>query len=103
VILKDVQRKVRAIPGPDAWSQALFRLEAIARASREAGDWELAEYTAQQMKEHDAAYAGTHYALALVAEHKGDAANAREHFAQARKFWGKADADLWEMAELRKK
>ncbi len=102
-ILKEFQRRVRGIPGPDAWTQALFRLEAVARAAREAGDWELAEYTAQQMKDHDAAYAGTHYALALVAEHKGDAVQAREHFAQARKFWGKADPDLTELAELRKK
>lgn len=102
-ILKEFQRRVRAIPGPDAWSQALFHLEAIARMAREAGDWDLAEYTALQMKEHDASYAGTHYALGLVAERKGDTAQAREHFTQARKFWGKADADLWELSELRKK
>ena len=40
------------------------------------GDWELAEYTARQMLEHDAAYAGSHLAQALVAAHQGDAAAA---------------------------
>ena len=40
-MLEEVARKVRAAPGPDAWTQALFTLEAIARAAREVGDWEL--------------------------------------------------------------
>ena len=61
-LLQDVQARLRAIPGPDAWIQALFRLEAIARLARDAGDWGLAEYTADQMIEHDTAYAGSHLA-----------------------------------------
>jgi tetratricopeptide (TPR) repeat protein len=100
-LLKEVQRQIRAIPGPDAWIQALFRLESIARTAQEAGNWELAEYTAKQMLEHDASYAGTHYALALVAEHKGDTATARNEFAAAVKLWGKADADLPELRHAR--
>ena len=76
-LLEDVAKRVRAAPGPDAWSQALFTLEAIARTARPVGDWELAGRIAQQMIEHDPAYAGSHYALALVAEHDEDAATAK--------------------------
>src|SRR6185369_16654803 len=46
VMLRQVVSKLRAAPGPDAWSQALFQLEAIAAAARAAGDWELAESVA---------------------------------------------------------
>lgn len=94
---KTVQRRLRALLGPDAWSQALFRLESIAQVAREAGDWELAEYTAKQMLEHDSAYAGAHFALALVNEHKGDKTAAEKGFAKAREYWRNADADLPEL------
>ncbi len=98
VLLQDVQRRLRATPGPDAWSQALFRLESIARSAREAGDWELAESTAAQMLEHDAAYGGSHLALALALQYRGDAAGAERELAEARRLWREADPDL---AELR--
>jgi len=102
-ILKEVQRKVRAVPGPDAWSQALFKLEFIARVARETGDWELAEFTAQQMQQHDPEYAGTSYALALVAEHKGDGAGAKKSFVKAATLWSKADPDMVEVVKVRGK
>ena len=95
-MLEDVVRKVRARPGPDAWAQALFTIEAIARAARDVGDWELAAWAGRQMVEHDPNYAGSHYALALVAEHKGDAAAARSERALVSKFWKNADPDLSE-------
>lgn len=97
-ILKDVQRAFRSIPGPDAWSQALFRLESIARSAVEAGDWDLAEYTAGQMLDHDAAYGGSHFAMAQVLRHKGDAAAADRELRAARRFWRDADPDLPELA-----
>lgn len=102
-ILKEVMRKIRAEPGPDAWTQSLFKLEAIARTARDAGDWELALYAAQQMMEHDTNYAGAHYAMALVLEHKGDRAAALEAFAEAEKYWRNADSDLPELTDARKK
>jgi tetratricopeptide (TPR) repeat protein len=102
-LLKEVERKVRAEPGPDAWTQALFTLESIARMARESGDWELAEYTANQMAEHDSAYAGTHYALALAAQHKGDGAASAKEFAQAAKYWRDADPDLPELLDSRRR
>ena len=101
--LDEVAKRVRAAPGPDAWAQALFTLEGIARAARAVGDWELAGRMARQMIDHDPAYAGGHYARGLVAEHDGAAAAAKSEFALALQAWAKADADLPELAELRRK
>ena len=92
-ILKNAQTRLRAIPGPDAWMQALFELESIARIARDAGDWELVEYTAKQMLDHDSAYAGGHTTMALVAEHKGEAEDAARHLAEAKKYSGFADSE----------
>jgi tetratricopeptide (TPR) repeat protein len=100
-LLEDVQTRIRAVPGPDAWTDALFRLEAIARAAHETGDFELLEHTALQMKDHDPAYAGTRYALALVAEHKGDREAARREFGAAIGYWQKADPELPELLAAR--
>lgn len=99
--LTAVVRTVRAAPGPDNWSQALFTLEAIGRAAREAEDWELAGTTARAMLDHDPAYAGTHYALGLVARHAGDRKAMAAEFALARKYWRTADADLTELTDLK--
>ena len=89
------------MPGPDAWTEALYRLESIARAAREAGDWDLAAYTAEQMREHDPAYAGTRYALALVAEQRGDTAAAGREFTAAVDLWKDADPDLAVLRDAR--
>ena len=99
-VLKSVVQRLRATPGPDAWSQNLFRLESLARSAREAGDWELAEYIATQMLEHDAAYGGSHLAMALVLDHKGDATGATQARATAKQFWSRADRDLGELKQL---
>ena len=99
--LEQVMQKVRAATGPDAWTQGLFTLEAIARAARDVGDWEFAERGARQMLEHDPAYAGTHYALALAADHRGDREAARSEFELALKYWSRADRDLPELADVR--
>jgi tetratricopeptide (TPR) repeat protein len=96
-LLKEVVGKLRALPGPDAWIQALFRLEAIASIAREVGDWELADYTARQMLEHDPAYGGSHLALALVARQQGDRATADRELAVARSLWKNADPELPEL------
>lgn len=100
-LLKQVAVKLRAAPGPDAWTQALFQLEALATAARAAGDWELAEALARQMLEHDAAYAGSHYALALVADHKNDRAMALAEYKETEKLWRNADAELPELRQAR--
>ena len=69
--------------------------------ARDVGDWDLAEYTAKQMIEHDAAYGGSHLALALVARQRGDLELAQGEAAAARKYWQDADRDLKELAVLR--
>jgi len=102
-LLREVQAQIRAVPGADGWIEALFRLESIARAAREAGNWDLADYTAKQMLDHDASYAGSHYALALVAEHKADIVSARKEFAAALKLWSKADDNLPELRSVKAK
>jgi tetratricopeptide (TPR) repeat protein len=100
-MLEEVARKVRAAPGPDAWTQALFTLESIARAAREAGDWDLAGWAARRMIEHDPNYAGAHYALALAAQHAGDRRTASREAAAAAKLWSTADPDLAELKTIR--
>ena len=100
--LDEVAKRVRSALGPDLWAQALFTLEELARAARAVGDWELSARLARQMVEHDPNYAGGHYALGLVAEHDGDDATARSEFALALKHWAKADANLPELAHMRR-
>jgi len=101
--MESAARKWRALPGPDAWTQSLFRLEALARSARQVGDWPLAARMAQLMLEHDPNYAGTHYALALVAQHDGNVATAAREFELALKAWANADPDLPELGVARKK
>ena len=96
-MLQEAVKKLRLAPGPDAWTQTLFTIEAIAHAAREVGDWEVAAWAARQMLEHDPNYAGTHRALALVAEHNGDAATARAENALAAKYWKNADRGVLEL------
>jgi tetratricopeptide (TPR) repeat protein len=93
-LMQKIENDLVAVPGPDAWSEALFQLEYIARVAREAGDWELAESTAQRMIQHDPSYAGGYFALSLAAEHKGDSLAAKQEFAKGEKLWSKADAPL---------
>jgi tetratricopeptide (TPR) repeat protein len=99
--LQQVAKAVRAAPGPDAWAQALFTLEAIARTARDSGDWPFAAWAAQQMLEHDPNYAGTHYALGLVARHNGNQASARAEFDRVRALWAHADPGLPELQDLK--
>jgi len=62
---------------------------------------ELAAWAARQMMEHDPNYAGAHYAVALAAQHNGDASTARAEAAAAARLWSKADADLAELKIVR--
>ena len=53
---------------------------------------------ARQMLEHDAAYGGSHLALALVADRAGDREAAARARAEAARYWRDADPDLPELA-----
>jgi tetratricopeptide (TPR) repeat protein len=99
-VLKEVVKALRAAIGPDAWSQALFRLETMGRSAMDVGDWELAEFISAQMLDHDAAYAGSHYTSGLVLQHKGDEAGVDREFEMAKRYWRDADRDLAELKEI---
>jgi tetratricopeptide (TPR) repeat protein len=104
-VMERAAQKWRSLPGPDAWTQSLFRLEALARAARSVGDWAFAARLAQMMLEHDPNYAGTHFALALVAQHDGNMPTARREAELAAKGWSAADKDMAELktiGEIRK-
>src|SRR5438132_990328 len=98
----DVATSVLAMPGPDAWMAAVFELESMAQSARNAGDWELASFLAQQMILHNLNYAGGHFAYGLAAEHSGKSSEARQAFATAEKLWVKADRDLPELEQIHK-
>jgi tetratricopeptide (TPR) repeat protein len=100
---REVVGQLRGLAGPDAWSQALFRLERLAQLARSLNDWELAAFVSDALLAHDPAYAGTHYELARVAEQRGDSARARDAFAKAAALWANADPDLPELIESRGK
>ena len=102
-MLRDAAAKLRAQSGPDAWVETLFSLEEVARVARELNDWVLAGEFADQMRVHDAKYAGTDYALALVAEHNGDRPAARALYADAVRRWAGADPDLPELLDARRR
>ena len=100
-VMERAAQKWRTLPGPDAWTQSLFRLEALARAARGAGDWVLAARMAQMMLEHDPNYAGTHFALGLVSHHNsGTSESTLREFALAEKGWANADKGLVELRTM---
>lgn len=102
-IFVKVEQSAMAMPGPDGWIAAIFVLDAIARKAREADDWPLAQYTAQQLIQHDPYYAGGHYAFGLVAEHAGETEGSQQMFAAAEKCWSHADPNLPELLLARKR
>jgi tetratricopeptide (TPR) repeat protein len=102
-LLEQIVPAIRQLAGPDEWTESLFSLEWVFQLARAAEAWDLAEFTANQMAEHDKYYGGTHYALGLVAEHRGDAAGARGEFSKAEHAWSHADADFPPMADIHKK
>jgi tetratricopeptide (TPR) repeat protein len=100
---RDVRRKIRALPGPDAWSQGLFRLESIGRAAVATGAWELATETAADMLAHDPSYGGTHYLAALVADRSGNRAGMMRHLKRAAEAWREADDDFADLKDVQKR
>jgi tetratricopeptide (TPR) repeat protein len=99
----DVAAFLRTAVGPDHWTQALFAIEAMTRTAREVGDWELADRLSRELMAHDAGYAGSHFERGMVAQNAGRAAEAGHAFAAARKLWARADADLPQMAMMKRR
>ncbi len=101
-LLEGVAVTLRGLPGPDAWIQALFRLEALGRLARDGGDWDLADSLARHMLEHDSTYGGTQLAVALVAEHRGNRSAAAVAYGDAAHRWRDADPGLPELTSIRR-
>jgi tetratricopeptide (TPR) repeat protein len=93
-LMDKIETEIVKVPGPDAWSEALFQLEYIASLARELVDWDLAESTATRMIEHDPSYGGAYAAVGLAEQHRGQTGPAKEAFATAAKLWNKADSWL---------
>jgi tetratricopeptide (TPR) repeat protein len=102
-MLRDAAAKLRAQSGPDAWVQTLFALETIARIAREQNDWTLAAEISEAMRQHDAEYAGSWYAQALVAEQRGQRETARAGYKEAVRRWAASDADFAELVDARRR
>jgi len=102
-LLQQIEPVMRRLPGPDEWTETLFSLEWVFQLAHKSGAWDLAEFTASQMAGHDKYYGGTHYALGLVAEHRGDAAGARREFSEAEKDWSHGDPDFLPLVDLHKR
>jgi tetratricopeptide (TPR) repeat protein len=92
-LMNQIEDKIHMVPGPDAWCEALFELESIAKVAQQVGDWDLAESTAKKMIQHDPTYAGGHYIMGAVAEHRGDGVEAKQEFTTADRLWSTADPD----------
>ena len=92
-LMNQVEQKLEALPGPDAWGSTTFELDWISQVARQLGDWQLAESTARKMIAHDPSYGGGFHALGLVLQHKGDPASGQQ-FAIAKKLWSRADSGI---------
>jgi hypothetical protein len=99
-LFENVARRIRATNGPDSWTQGLFHLEFLAGVVRRAGDWALASQLARAMYERGPDYAGSHYALALAAQHNGDSQTAAHEFSTASTLWKEADSDLPDLGDV---
>ena len=99
-VFQRVILRIYAANGPDAWTQGLFQLEFLFDLACRAKDWELAGQLARAMNARAPDYAGTHYALAVVAQHNQQGETAQREFAAAESFWNKADPDLPELATI---
>jgi tetratricopeptide (TPR) repeat protein len=102
-MLRQGVRRLRMLTGPDSRMDTLSTLDALARAMRDAGAWDLAAWVAGQLIECDPNYAGSQFASALALEHAGDMNGARQSFAAAVRLWSTADPDLPELRLARAK
>lgn len=95
--------KLIADRSPDAWVATVFQLEAAVRVARDRGLVPLATDLSGLLRQHAPYYAGTHYALGLLAEQRGDTGDARTAYAEAASRWRDAEGDLPELADVRKR
>ncbi|MFC5408566.1 hypothetical protein ACFPMF_04560 [Larkinella bovis] len=90
--IRKFQASARDQTGPDPWIEALFQLEMIAQVAYQLKLNDFAEEATKVLAAHDPYYPGTHFALARIAELKGDKPTAERERQLARQGWSKADA-----------
>lgn len=100
-LIDRISRYTRRATSADSWSQGLFRVEVLSNLARETGQWDVAEQLAALMLAVDPYYGGSHYAKALVLEHRGDRAAATQEFDAAKKYWESADMDFPPLAVIK--
>jgi tetratricopeptide (TPR) repeat protein len=100
-MIREAAGQLTASTNPDAWTQTLFAVESAAAFARAAGEWTLASDLADALRRHDPSYPGTHYALGLAAEQRGDTAGAAREYRAALDGWRDADADSRALQDVR--
>jgi tetratricopeptide (TPR) repeat protein len=100
-MIREAAGQLAAAPNPDAWTQTLFTIESAAAFARAAGEWTLASDLAEALRRHDPTYPGTHYALGLAAERRGETAAAQREYQAAIAGWRDADPDLRALQDAR--
>jgi tetratricopeptide (TPR) repeat protein len=101
-LVERIGQYTRRATSADSWSQGLFRVEVLSRLARETSQWNIAEELAGLMLAVDPYYGGSHYAKALVAEHRGDRTAAAQEFDAAKRYWSHADVDFPPLAVIKK-
>ena len=101
-LVERISQYTRRSTSADSWSQGLFRIEVISALARETGQWDIADELARLLLTVDPYYGGSHYAAALVAEHRGDRATVTQEFDAAKTYWSHADSDFPPLAVMRK-
>jgi tetratricopeptide (TPR) repeat protein len=101
-LVERISQYTRRATSADSWSQGLFRVEVLSSLARETSQWNIAEQLAGLMLAVDPYYGGSHYAKALVAEHRGDRPAAAQEFDAAKGYWNHADVDFPPLAVIRK-
>jgi tetratricopeptide (TPR) repeat protein len=93
-LINRISQYTRRATSADSWSQGLFRVEVLSNLARETAQWNTAEDLASLLLEVDPHYGGSHYAKALVAEHRGDRTTAAQEFEAAKGYWSHAEVDF---------
>jgi hypothetical protein len=93
-LINRISQYTRRAASADSWSQGLFRVEVLSNLARETAQWNTAEDLASLLLEVDPHYGGSHYAKALVAEHRGDRTTAAQEFEAAKGYWSHAEVDF---------
>lgn len=101
-LVERIGQYTRRSTSADSWSQGLFRVEVLAGLARETGQWDIAEEMAKLMLAVDPYYGGSHFAEALVAEHRGNQPIAARDFDAAKTYWNHADPDFPPLAAVKR-